>query len=78
MSRNNIIMNIGTIKSKLYTLSKKFNDSVFYYLHKKPKVLDNYETIDRIVNNKCSIARFGDGEFYLLMREKEFDFQKKG
>lgn len=31
-----------------------------------PKILNNEETVDYIINNKVSVARFGDGEFHLI------------
>lgn len=34
------------------------------------RVLNRYETIDYIMQNHCSISRFGDGEFDLVMHEK--------
>ena len=55
------------------------NDVINYYLDnikyeieedirylKKPLIAGPIETIDRIIENKISIARFGDGEFELL------------
>ena len=43
--------------------------------YKKPNVLSDEQTIDYIVNNKCSISRFGDGELR-LMRGINLEFQK--
>lgn len=34
------------------------------------------ETIDDIKNNKKSITRFGDGEFLLLLKQRDLGFQK--
>lgn len=42
--------------------------------HKKPLVLNNAETIEKILEG-YSISRFGDGEFFLMIKEKGFDFQ---
>ena len=33
-------------------------------IFKTPKILDNNETIDKIINNRSSVGRFGDGEFF--------------
>lgn len=44
---------------------------VFY---KQPKVLSTKESLKRIIENKCSVARFGDGEFN-LMRGTSLGFQ---
>ena len=35
-------------------------------LFKKPRVLSDVETVEYIIQNKCSIARFGDGELDLM------------
>lgn len=43
-------------------------------LHKKPLILNNAETIEKILQG-YSISRFGDGEFFLMIKEKGFDFQ---
>ena len=36
---------------------------------------DVEETIKAIINNKKSIARFGDGEFRLALKERDIVFQ---
>ena len=36
---------------------------------KKPIVIDVDKTIDKIINDKCSVSRFGDGEFSLIYGE---------
>ena len=41
---------------------------------RKPKVLGIEETITKIVNDKCSIARYGDGEFNIMFGNS-IDFQ---
>lgn len=40
------------------------------------KIMTTAETIDDIINNKKSISRFGDGEFLLLIKERDINFQK--
>lgn len=44
-----------------------------------PKVMSIQETLDEIIKNKKSMARFGDGEFNLLLENKKAQniFQKK-
>ncbi len=38
----------------------------FYRRFKKPpKVMSNFETIDYIINNRCSVSRYGDAEIKL-------------
>lgn len=57
-----------------YLLAK---DTIVCKIKKPPTILDNYQTIDKIINGKCSISRFGDGELFLLSKKAEFSFQKK-
>lgn len=50
---------------------------VFYNINitekkKSPIVMDTDKTIDKIINDKCSVSRFGDGEFSLIYGENEF------
>ena len=33
------------------------------------------ETLDKIINDKCSVSRFGDGEFHMLMMTGNIRFQ---
>src|SRR5690625_408680 len=45
---------------------------------KKPFILSNEKTISEIINNKKSFARFGDGEFRMLLDQNEkIGFQDK-
>lgn len=67
---------ISQIKSKIYYFFKRLDSEIFYAFHRKPKILDNYKTIDKIINDGFSISRFGDGEFDLLTKRNEFKFQK--
>ncbi|MBP3441973.1 MAG: SP_1767 family glycosyltransferase [Clostridia bacterium] len=66
----------------LYDLKVKFIDLFwlvfdFFYsrVTKKPAVASVEETIDTIVKNNCSIARFGDGEIKLVAG-RDISFQK--
>lgn len=43
---------------------------------KPPIVKDTDDTLDKIINDKCSISRFGDGEFSLIYGES-LKFQPK-
>lgn len=49
----------------------------FFYrkFHKAPDVAGVEETIDKIVTDKCSVSRFGDGEIKLIAG-KNLNFQK--
>jgi len=44
-------------------------------LCKKPNVVGIEETILKVVNDKCSVARYGDGEFNIIFGNS-IDFQK--
>ena len=52
----------------------KIKEIMLSKFHKKPKILGIEETIEKILNG-YSISRFGDGEFFLMTKEKEFTFQ---
>ena len=41
-----------------------------------PKIATVEETIQKLISDKSSICRFGDGEFHLLLRNKNINFQK--
>ena len=41
----------------------------------KYKILNDIETVNLIINNKMSIARYGDGEFKWLLKIKQNSFQ---
>lgn len=52
-------------------------DKIRSLMYTSPTVLSNEETIDTIINNQCSVSRFGDGEFHLLIQSKDLKFQKR-
>lgn len=39
------------------------------------RILDPLQTADILVNNKKSLARFGDGEFNLILKKNLLDFR---
>lgn len=43
---------------------------VVYQNTKKLKIMNSLESINYIINNKCSISRFGDGELKIIWGEK--------
>lgn len=53
----------------LYILSRKSQQVV-------PSVATIDETIDKIIQDKCSVSRFGDGEILLTDETKRIGFQK--
>ncbi|MDD3080043.1 MAG: GT-D fold domain-containing glycosyltransferase [Paludibacter sp.] len=42
-----------------------------------PKVASIDETLDKIIKNRCSISRFGDGEFLYIIDQLNLPFQKQ-
>jgi glycosyltransferase family protein len=42
-----------------------------------PKVLSIDETLDKILNDRCSISRYGDGEFLYIVDKLNLPFQKQ-
>lgn len=60
---------------KVIILCKDFIASSFYFIrYRKLKVFTDSQTIDYILQNKCSIARYGDGEIS-IMRGCDIRFQ---
>lgn len=64
------------IKTKIYSFYLYGKDRIVSIIKGTPKVLDCNETIDKIINNRCSVSRFGDGEFKLLIQSTDLKFQK--
>ena len=62
-----------TIK-KILTILYNFPLKLRY---KQPLVMSDEETIDYIVNNECSIARYGDGELSIMLGNDISWFQSK-
>lgn len=42
----------------------------------KFSIMNSRETIEYIRNNHCSVARFGDGEFSIMMNQRSIGFQE--
>ena len=62
------------LKIYYYLLNIKDKITIFYNRNitekkKAPIVKDTDETLDKIINDKCSVSRFGDGEFSLIYGE---------
>ncbi|MEH6578319.1 MAG: GT-D fold domain-containing glycosyltransferase [Amphritea sp.] len=62
------------LRDKIDDAIIKFNnDKIEYFVSNYPKVRTEAETINRIVEQKLSIARYGDGEFNMCIgRNKSF------
>ncbi|MCP8848752.1 SP_1767 family glycosyltransferase [Latilactobacillus curvatus] len=68
--------------SFLYELFRKLCHPVFLIRYlmfmlfsDKPKVMNISETLDYIIKNKVSVARYGDGEFKWMMNNNKNSFQ---
>lgn len=62
------------LKIYYYLLELKDKATIFYNKNitekkKVPLVMNTDETLDKIVKEKCSVSRFGDGEFSLIYGE---------
>ncbi|MGG0275875.1 SP_1767 family glycosyltransferase [Bacillus rhizoplanae] len=71
---------------KRFLLNTKKQLNLFYFFGKDelisiftkaPTVLSSELTINEIIKNKCSVSRYGDGEFHLLTQSKDLKFQKR-
>ena len=64
-------MNIRNFSSQIY---KRYR---YYRFVRKAtfKVADSHETIDNIVSHRCSVSRYGDGEFDVAFGVSKY-FQK--
>ena len=62
------------IKERIYRLKGLWGtiNKVFYF---QPNILDTKASLEKIIDEKCSVARFGDGEFNLI-RGGDLGFQQ--
>ena len=78
---------IAILELKLESLEKNFNSKLNNLKYEMfdaiqngdiwiPKMGDTSEDIDKIVNGKCSMIRFGDGEFEQIRGKERAPFQK--
>ena len=63
------------MKKIISWLSETKSEFQLYCFRRKIQVASLEETIEKIITEKCSISRFGDGEFY-LMDGQDIAFQK--
>ena len=50
-------------------------DEIIKILFSPPRILGSAETIDKIIAEKTSVSRFGDGEISLLLKIRDIGFQ---
>lgn len=58
------------LRSKVRNLIDQIHFNIIKSKRNQRKVLNNFETIDYILEYKCSISRYGDGELDLVMARK--------
>ena len=63
------------MKNYLYLIYWIYRTLPLRWNFPKYKIMNIDETINDIIYNKKSIGRFGDGEFLLLMKERDLGFQ---
>jgi glycosyltransferase family protein len=49
-----------------------FQNNLVSKITKPPIVKTTDETLDKIINDKCSVSRYGDGEFKIMLKESQF------
>lgn len=77
----NIKQLIVTLRYKLrYGSTVEWYNFWYIVLQKKQKIVPQVASIDatiqRIIDDRCSVSRFGDGEMLLTSPDKEIGFQK--
>lgn len=67
-------------KKNIPNFIKNFYTNIYYFIFtiksKKIHILNEEETVEKIIKEKKSVARFGDGEFKWIMNIEQHSFQK--
>lgn len=66
-----------SLQKKIEILYFFGKDKMISTITKAPTVLSSELTINKIINDRCSVCRFGDGEFHLMTQSKDLKFQKR-
>ena len=66
---------LGKCKYQVIIFISKINFTLFYKKNKY-KILSDEEIINKIINEKKSLSRFGDGEFKWMLGKKQVSFQE--
>jgi glycosyltransferase family protein len=70
----------GTIFKPIRTFAKYFFSwiyPIFIRIYPLPKIATIEETIDKLILEKCSICRFGDGELLFITKKRSLPFQRQ-
>ncbi len=72
------IMNKEKLKKRLEPLHRAYINLryAYYTRSRRIRVHNALETINKVIDDKVSVARFGDGEFYLMWKTVDSPFQK--
>lgn len=62
---------------KFYLFILGIKDKIIIMKYGVPNVLTAEQSVDKIIRNKASVARFGDGEFKLMYNIADLKFQKR-
>lgn len=62
-------------KARFWNMGYEIADSIKKGKYKFPIMRSNEEAVDRIVNGRCSLIRFGDGEFAIMAGIQRAPFQ---
>lgn len=69
------LLSLILVFSTMFTQIAKFIDRFFNHVidknRYKPNILDCNKTVDLILQKRMSIARYGDGEFSMMLGRKE-------
>lgn len=68
MEKERIMINKKNLKLRLKPIYGK-------YMLKKPVVKSIEDTLNKVINEKCSMARFGDGEVFIALKAGGVGFQ---
>ena len=66
---------MATIMSKISEMVKKIQRKIDVEIKSKLKIMTYQETIRYIIDNNASVARYGDGEFKLMVDAQSLRFQ---
>ncbi len=72
---NNLWTYASINRYRINSLPYELMDPDYKSFYFKPRILSKEDTIDNIVINHKSIARFGDGEFAAIVEQKRWNFQ---
>lgn len=64
------------VSIRLDNVGYEIADKMQKHKYQFPVIHSNEEAVDRIVHEKCSLIRFGDGEFEIMAGKKGINFQQ--